>query len=85
MNVVDRMARLAMIAHNGVNRKGLGNKPYIVHPHAVVAMLKDMPVRLWSHGDLSKKTFVSSNRKRTTDGIWHLHLMPPQGRPYRFL
>lgn len=45
MNVVDRMARLAMIAHNGVNRKGPGNKPYIVHPHAVVVMLKDMPVR----------------------------------------
>ena len=30
MNVVDRMARLAMIAHNGVNRRGLGNVPYIV-------------------------------------------------------
>ena len=45
MNVVGRMARLAMIAHNDVNRKGPGNKPYIVHPHAVVAMLKDMPVR----------------------------------------
>ncbi|MBP5509839.1 MAG: bifunctional (p)ppGpp synthetase/guanosine-3',5'-bis(diphosphate) 3'-pyrophosphohydrolase [Kiritimatiellae bacterium] len=41
MNVVDRMARLAMIAHNGVNRKGPGNKPYIVHPHAVVAILKE--------------------------------------------
>lgn len=40
MNVVERMARLAMIAHNGVNRKGPGNVPYIVHPHAVVTMLK---------------------------------------------
>lgn len=41
MNVVDKMARLAMIAHNGVNRNGPGNVPYIVHPHAVAAMLKD--------------------------------------------
>ena len=40
MNVVERMARLAMIAHNGVNRDGPGNVPYIVHPHAVVSMLK---------------------------------------------
>lgn len=40
MNVVDKMARLAMVAHNGVNRDGQGNVPYIVHPHAVVAMLK---------------------------------------------
>lgn len=40
MNVVDKIARLAMIAHNGTNRKGPGNVPYIVHPHAVVAMLK---------------------------------------------
>ena len=30
MSVVDRMARLAMIAHNGVNRRGPGNVPYIV-------------------------------------------------------
>ncbi len=29
MTVVDKMARLAMIAHNGVNRKGKGNVPYI--------------------------------------------------------
>lgn len=41
MNVVDKMARLAMVAHNGVNRDGPGNVPYIVHPHAVVAMLKE--------------------------------------------
>lgn len=41
MNVVDKMARLAMVAHNGVNRDGPGNVPYIVHPHAVVSMLKD--------------------------------------------
>ena len=41
MNVVDKMARLAMIAHNGTNRKGPGNVPYVVHPHAVVAMLKE--------------------------------------------
>lgn len=41
MNVVDRAARLAMVAHNGTNRDGKGNIPYIVHPHAVVAMLKD--------------------------------------------
>lgn len=41
MNVVDKMARLAMIAHNGTNRKGPGNVPYIVHPHAVVSMLKE--------------------------------------------
>ena len=41
MNVVDKMARLAMIAHNGTNRKGAGNVPYVVHPHAVVAMLKE--------------------------------------------
>ena len=41
MNVVDRMARLAMIAHNGVNRDGPGNVPYIVHPLAVVSMLKE--------------------------------------------
>ena len=40
MNDVERMARLAMIAHNGVNRDGPGNVPYIVHPHAVVSMLK---------------------------------------------
>ena len=40
MNIVERMARLAMIAHNGVNRDGPGNVPYIVHPHAVVCMLK---------------------------------------------
>lgn len=41
MNVVDKMARLAMIAHNGTNRKGPGNVPYIVHPHAVVTVLKE--------------------------------------------
>ena len=41
MNIVDRAARLAMVAHNGTNRDGEGNIPYIVHPHAVVAMLKD--------------------------------------------
>ena len=29
-----------MIAHNGINRKGEGNIPYIVHPHDVVCMLK---------------------------------------------
>ncbi len=40
MNVVERMAKLAMIAHNGVNRDGPGNVPYIVHPHAVVSRLK---------------------------------------------
>lgn len=41
MNIVDKMARLAMIAHSGVNRNGPGNVPYIVHPHAVVTVLKD--------------------------------------------
>ncbi len=41
MNIVDRAARLAMVAHNGTNRDGEGNIPYIVHPHAVVSMLKD--------------------------------------------
>ena len=41
MNVVDKAARLAMVAHNGTNRDGEGNIPYIVHPHAVVAMLKE--------------------------------------------
>lgn len=41
MNIVDKAARLAMVAHNGTNRKGPGNVPYIVHPHAVVAMLKE--------------------------------------------
>lgn len=41
MNIVDRAARLAMGAHNGTNRDGDGNVPYIVHPHAVVAMLKE--------------------------------------------
>lgn len=40
MNIVDKAARLAMVAHNGTNRDGPGNIPYIVHPHAVVAMLK---------------------------------------------
>ena len=40
MCIVDKMARLAMIAHNGTNRNGPGNVPYIVHPHAVVTMLK---------------------------------------------
>ena len=59
MNVVDRMARVAMVAHNGVNRNGPGNVPYIVHPHDVVALLKewgytevDDPVTLavaWGH------------------------------------
>ena len=59
MNVVERMAQLAMIAHNGVNRDGPGNVPYIVHPHAVVCLLKhwgyaeaDDPVTLavaWGH------------------------------------
>ncbi len=59
MNVVERAARLAMVAHNGTNREGPGNVPYIVHPHAVVAMLKewgfsekDDPVTLavaWCH------------------------------------
>ena len=41
MNVVERMARIAMVAHNGVNRDGHGNVPYIVHPHAVVCLLKE--------------------------------------------
>ena len=41
MNVVDKMAYLAMVAHNGVNREGPRNVPYIVHPHAVVALLKE--------------------------------------------
>ena len=30
-----------MIAHNGVNRDGPGNVPYIVHPHAIVSWLKE--------------------------------------------
>ena len=59
MNIVERMARVAMIAHNGANRKGPGGIPYIVHPHDVVCMLKSWgysedrhPVTLsvaWTH------------------------------------
>ena len=30
MNVVDRMARLAMIAHNGVNRDGLSKNAFSI-------------------------------------------------------
>lgn len=41
MKLVDKAARLAMVADNGTSRDGDGNVPYIVHPHAVVAMLKD--------------------------------------------
>jgi len=40
MNVVDKMARLAMIGHNGTNRKGPGNVPYGGHNRAIVALLK---------------------------------------------
>lgn len=39
MNVVDRMAWSVVIADNDVNRDGLGNVSYIVHPHAVVSIL----------------------------------------------
>ena len=61
MNVVDRMARLAMIAHNGVNRDGPCNVPYIVHPYAVVSMLKD--------GDIRKQMVLSrlSLREQAVD------------------
>lgn len=79
MNVVDRMARLAMISHNGVNRKGLGNKPYIVHPHAVVAMLKEWgytetedPVTLavaWGH-DVLEDTDTPESAIRDVDDVW---------------
>ena len=78
MNVVDRMARLAMVAHNGVNRDGPGNVPYIVHPHAVVSMLKewgytekDDPVTLavaWGH-DLLEDTDTSESAILDVDDI----------------
>ena len=54
MNVVERMARLAMIAHNGVNRDGPGNVPYIVHPHAVVSMLKS-----WGYAETDDEVTLS--------------------------
>ena len=41
MNLVDKAARLAMVAHNGTNRDGDRNVPYIMHPHAIVALLKE--------------------------------------------
>lgn len=76
MNVVDKMARLAMIAHNGVNRDGPGNVPYIVHPHAVVSMLKgwgytetDDPVTLavaWGH-DMLEDTDTPESAIRDVD------------------
>lgn len=78
MNVVDKMARLAMIAHNGVNRNGLGNVPYIVHPHAVVSMLKgwgytetDDPVTLavaWGH-DVLEDTDTPESVIRDVDDV----------------
>lgn len=79
MNVVERMAELAMIAHNGANRNGLGNVPYIVHPHAVVCMLKSWgytesedPVTLavaWGH-DVLEDTDMSESRIRNVCGEW---------------
>ncbi len=78
MNVVDRMARLAMIAHNGVNRDGPGNVPYVVHPHAVVSMLKgwgytetDDPVTLavaWGH-DILEDTDTPESAIRGVDDV----------------
>lgn len=78
MNVVDRMARLAMIAHNGVNRDGPGNVPYIVHPHAVVSMLKEWgyteaadTVTLavaWGH-DVLEDTDTSEDAIRNVDDL----------------
>ena len=78
MNVVDRMARLVMIAHNGVNRDGPGNVPYIVHPHAVVSMLKkwgytetDDPVTLavaWGH-DVLEDTDMPESTIRGVDDV----------------
>ena len=78
MNVVDRLARLAMIAHNGVNRDGPGNVPYIVHPHAVVSMLKgwgytetDDPVTLavaWGH-DVLEDTNTPESTLRDVDDV----------------
>lgn len=78
MTVVDKMARLAMIAHNGVNRKGPGNVPYIVHPHAVVALLKewgyteaDDPVTLavaWGH-DVLEDTDTPESAIRSVDEV----------------
>lgn len=76
MNVVDRMAQLAMIAHNGMSRNGQGNIPYIVHPHAVVSMLKewgysedDDPVTLsvaWGH-DILEDTDTPESKIREID------------------
>lgn len=78
MNVVDRMARLAMIAHNGVDRDGPGDVPYIVHPHAVVSLLKewgytekDDPVTLavaWGH-DVLEDTDASESAIRSVDDV----------------
>ena len=78
MNVVDRMARVAMIAHNGMNRDGPGNVPYIVHPHAVVSMLKewgytetDDPVTLvvaWGH-DVLEDTNTPESVIRGVDDL----------------
>ena len=78
MTVVDKMARLAMIAHNGVNRNGPGNVPYIVHPHGVVALLKewgyteaDDPVTLavaWGH-DVLEDTATPESAIRDVDEV----------------
>lgn len=44
---VRRMARLAISAHEGQFRSGPGDLPYVVHPHAVVAMLKSWGYSVW--------------------------------------
>lgn len=84
VNVVDRMARLAMIAHNGVNRTGPGNVPYIVHPHAVVALLKewgymekDDPVTLsvaWGH-DVLEDTNTPEAAIRDVDDVLGVQIL----------
>jgi len=77
MNVVERITELAMSAHNGVNRDGPGTVPYIVHPNAVVCMLRgwgytesEDPVTLavaWGH-DVLEDTDMSESRIRDVCG-----------------
>ncbi len=67
MNIVDKMEALADEWHCGVERKGKGHVPYIEHPRAVVAQLREWgmtaesdPVPLavaWGH-DLVEDTKV---------------------------
>ena len=73
---VRRMVRLAISAHEGQFRRGPKNLPYIVHPHAVVAMLKSWgysmrrdPVTLavaWGH-DILEDTNTPEDAIRNVD------------------